>query len=365
MSRPRLPVVAIVAGGTGGHVMPALAIASALEGSGFRVHWIGTRRGLESEIVPKRGYPLTAFDLSGFRGRSGRLRAMALVEFVRAFAASLRLLPRLEVVAVLGMGGYASLPAGCAAWFVRRPLLIHEQNAVPGWANRLLYPLARRVLLSFPGAFPDRIRVRVVGLPVAPAIAALPPPAARWRNRSGPARLLVLGGSQGARRLNRLVPELLAGWPADVPVVVRHQTGRGDWEATREALAPYGDRVELVPFFEDMAPVYGWADCVLARSGASTVAELACAGLPALLVPYPHAVDDHQTANAQALVACGAACLVPEHDLDPGGVRGLLAGLLSDRTRLLAMAESARRLARPGAAEAVVGEIRAVARRLA
>ncbi len=356
--------MALVAGGTGGHVMPALAIASALQGSGFQVHWIGTRRGLENEIVPTRGYPMTAFELRGFRGQSGGLRVMALVEFVRAFVASLRLLPRLDVVAVVGMGGYASLPAGCAAWFVRRPLLIHEQNAVPGWANRLLYPLARRVLLSFPGAFPDRVRVRVVGLPVAPAIAALPPPADRWRDRKGPARLLVLGGSQGARRLNRLVPEILAGWPADLPLLVRHQTGRGDWEATREACASYGDRVELVPFFEDMAPVYGWADCVLARSGASTVAELACAGLPALLVPYPHAVDDHQTANAQTLVDAGAAWLLPERNLDPPRVRDLLAGLLSDRTRLLAMAESARRLARPGAADAVVGEIRAVTGRL-
>ncbi len=360
----RVPVVALVAGGTGGHVMPALAIAAALEGSGFRVHWIGTCRGLENEIVPRQGYPLTAFDLSGFRGRSGRLRAMALVEFARAFVACVRLLPRLDVVAVVGMGGYASLPAGCAAWLVRRPLLIHEQNAVSGWSNRLLYPLARRVLTSFPGAFPERARVRLVGLPVDTAIAALPPPADRWRDRSGPARLLVLGGSQGAHRLNRLIGEILADWPADLPLLVRHQAGRGDCEATRRACASYGDRVEVVPFFEDMAAAYGWADCVLARSGAATVAELACAGLPALLVPYPHAVDDHQTKNAQGLVGAGAALLVREQDLDPPRIGRLLAGLLSDRARLLAMAEAARRLARPGAADAVVAEIRAVSRRL-
>jgi UDP-N-acetylglucosamine--N-acetylmuramyl-(pentapeptide) pyrophosphoryl-undecaprenol N-acetylglucosamine transferase len=345
--------------------MPALAIASALEGSGFGVHWIGTRRGLESELVPKRGYPLTAFDLTGFRGRSGRLRARALAEFARAFVTCLRLLPRLDVVAVLGMGGYASLPAGCAAWIVRRPLVIHEQNAVPGWANRLLYPLARRVLAGFPGAFPDSARVRVVGLPVAPAIAALPPPDERWRDRTGPARLLVLGGSQGAHRLNRLMPEILAGWPVDLPVMIRHQAGREEWEATRRAYAPDRGQVEVVPFFEDMAAAYGWADCVLARAGAATVAELACAGLPALLVPYPHAVDDHQTRNAEGLVGVGAACLVAERNLDPGAVRELMVGLLRDRARLLAMAEAARRLARPGAADAVAAEIRSAARRSA
>ena len=344
--------VMIAAGGTGGHVFPALAVAEALAARGARVDWVGTARGLEARLVPEAGLPLHTLPVRALRGRGAAAWLAAPFALARPLAAALALVRRLRPQVVLGMGGYAAGPAGLAAWLMRRPLVVHEQNAVPGLTNRLLAPLARRVLAGFPDAFPPGPRVEVTGNPVRAAIAALPPPEARWAARSGPPRLLVLGGSQGARALNEALPAALARLGPGERPEVRHQAGARAVEAVRAAYAHAGVAAEVTAFVEDMAEAYGWADLVVARAGALTVAELAAAGLGALLVPYPHAVDDHQRANARWLERAGAAEVVRE-PLDPERLAGRLRALLADRAGLLARAQAARRLARPDAAARV------------
>ncbi len=353
---PRLPVIAIVAGGTGGHVMPALAVADQLTREGYAVHWFGTRRGLETRLVPQRGYPLTQLSLSGFRGKPGWARFVGGVGLVVALIRSGWVLRRLRVDAVLGMGGYASVATGLAAWASRRPLLIHEQNAVAGWANRLLRPLAHRVFTAFPGVFPPGPRVFEVGLPVRSEIRSLESPRIRFAQRPETRRLLVLGGSQGAKRLNEVVPRVLALWPA--PLSVIHQSGSERVEETERAYRQGSLAAQVVAFLDDIAQAYAWADLVIARAGASTIAELAAAGLPSILIPYPHAADDHQTHNARYLVERGAARLIPDPELDTETLLRALRELLRDRRDLLRMAEAARAAAHPGAVEAIVAGIR-------
>ncbi|MHB1544183.1 MAG: undecaprenyldiphospho-muramoylpentapeptide beta-N-acetylglucosaminyltransferase [Gammaproteobacteria bacterium] len=353
---PKTPVIAIVAGGTGGHVMPALAVADALARRGYGIHWFGTRQGLEARLVPERGYPLTALALHGFRGKSGWIRIVAALELMVALFRSGYVLRCQRVDAVLCMGGYASVATGTAAWLTRRPLFIHEQNAIAGWANRLLRPLARVTFSAFPGAFPSGTRVVESGLPVRSEIRALEVPRVRFADRTEPRRLLILGGSQGARRLNEVVPRALTSWSA--PLSVIHQTGLGQVEETREAYRASPVEVRVTAFLDDIAEAYAWADLVVARAGASTVAELAVAGLPSILVPYPHAVDDHQTHNARYLVERGAARLIPDAELDPKTLLRNLHGLLQDRQTLLRMAESARGAAHPDAAEVIATGIR-------
>jgi UDP-N-acetylglucosamine--N-acetylmuramyl-(pentapeptide) pyrophosphoryl-undecaprenol N-acetylglucosamine transferase len=240
-----------------------------------------------------------------------------------------------------------------AAWLTRRPLVIHEQNAVAGTTNRLLAHLARRVLAAFPGAFPDGVNAEVVGNPVRPAIAALPHPNQRYPQRSGPIRLLVLGGSQGALALNESVPAALAHLPERLRPEVRHQAGRNTLDIARGAYRKHGVDAQVTEFIDDMAEAYGWADLAICRSGALTVSELAAAGLPAVLVPFPAAVDNHQTLNGGYLVAAGAAVLVPERQLGHERLARVLAGLLSDRGRLHDMARRARSVARPEALAAI------------
>jgi len=344
--------VVIMAGGTGGHVFPALAVAQALGARGAAVAWLGTERGLEARLVPAAGLPLHTLPVAGLRGRGVGAWLAAPFRIARAVAAAARLLRSLSPDVVLGMGGYAAGPGGVAAWLLRRPLVIHEQNAIPGLTNRLLAPLARRVLAAFPGAFPEGPKVTVTGNPVRAEIAALPAPAARWAGRTGPTRLLVLGGSQGARALNEALPAALARLPAAARPAVRHQAGPAHAEAVRAAYARVGVAAEVLPFIEDMAAAYAWADLVVARAGALTVAELAAAGVGALLVPYPHAVDDHQRANARWLERAGAAEIVTE-PLEPAALAARLAALLAGREALLRRAEAARRAALPDAAERV------------
>jgi len=353
--------VMIAAGGTGGHVFPALVVAEALAARGARVEWVGTARGLEARLVPEAGLPLHTLPVRALRGRGAAAWLGAPFALARPLAAALALVRRLRPHVVLGMGGYAAGPAGLAAWLVRRPLVVHEQNAVPGLTNRLLAPLARRVLAGFPDAFPPGPRVEVTGNPVRADIAALPPPEARWAGRSGPPRLLVLGGSQGARALNEALPAALARLAPGERPEVRHQAGARAAEAVRAAYARAGVAAEVTAFVEDMAEAYGWADLAVARAGALTVAELAAAGLGALLVPYPHAVDDHQRANARWLERAGAAEVVRE-PLDPDALAGRLRALLAGRAGLLARAQAARRLARPDAAARVAEACLEVAR---
>lgn len=342
--------VLVMAGGTGGHVFPALAVAAELERRGVPVVWLGTRRGIEARLVPEAGLPIEWLDVGGVRGKGLLTRLRAPLTLLRALWQARQVLRRVRPRAVLGMGGYAAGPGGIAAWLARIPLVIHEQNSVAGLTNRWLARVADTVLCAFASAFDGRVDARVVGNPVRAALFDQPSPAQRYA-RNGALRLLVLGGSQGARALNETVPQALAS--LDAPCEVRHQAGQATLETAQAAYRVAGVEARIVPFIEDMAEAYGWAELAVCRAGALTVAELAAVGLPAVLVPFPHAVDDHQTGNARALVEAEAAVLLPESSLDAGTLADALARLMEDRQRLRAMAEAARRFARPEAAAAV------------
>ncbi len=342
--------VLIMAGGTGGHIFPGLAVAEALAAAGVPVVWLGAAGGLETRLVPARGIALETVPVTGLRGKGLAARLRAPLMLLRAFAASLGVLRRVRPRSVLALGGYVAGPGGVAAWLLRRPLVVHEQNALAGFTNRVLARLARRVLVGFADALP---RAERVGNPVRAAIAALPPPDVRWTARAGRPRLLVLGGSQGARALNRALPLALARLAPTQRPEVLHQCGAHGVDDTRAAYAAAAVAARAEPFIDDMAAAYAWADLAVCRAGALTIAELAAAGLGAILVPFPYAVDDHQTRNAEALMAAGAAECVPEHDLDPARLADRLGDLLGDRARLLAMATAARTQARPDAAAAI------------
>lgn len=334
--------VLIMAGGTGGHVFPALAVARVLRDRGVAVVWLGTPGGMESRLVPANGFPIEWVRIAGIRGKGALAWLLAPWRIVTAVADALRVLKRVQPRAVLGAGGFVSGPGGIAAWLLRIPLLIHEQNAIAGLTNRWLARLAAQVLEAFPGSFRPGVRARCIGNPIRADIEAVAAPRLRFAGRAGRARLLVLGGSQGAHRLNILMPQALARIDPDARPEVRHQTGQRGIEAARVAYGVAQVKAELLPFIEDMAEAYAWADLAICRAGALTVAELQGAGLGALLVPFPAAVDDHQTKNAEFMVRAGAALLVQERDLSPERLAALIVELGGDRPRLLAMAEAAR-----------------------
>lgn len=341
----RAPIM-VMAGGTGGHVFPALAVARALRADGWDVVWLGTATGLEARVVPQDGLTLETVRISALRGKGLLTLLAAPFRLAGALYEALRIIRRVRPAAVLGMGGYAAGPGGIAAWICRRPLLVHEQNAVAGLTNRVLARLAKRVLTGFPDALP---RGEWCGNPVRDDITMLPPPETRMTGRVGPLRVLVLGGSQGARILNTIVPPAIAALADDERPTVRHQCGERLYD---EAVASWRDvGVDVSPerFIDDMASAYAWADLVICRSGALTVAELAAAGVGAILVPFPGAVDDHQTRNGRFLVDAGAAELVPQQELDSARLATSLRRLAGDRGLTVAMAQAARRLARPRA----------------
>lgn len=389
------PPILIMAGGTGGHVYPALAVANALRARARDVVWLGTRRGLEARVVPDAGIEIEWISVSGLRGKGAASWLAAPFRLLVALAQALRVMRRRRPAAVLGMGGFVSGPGGVAAGLGRRPLVIHEQNAVAGATNRLLARRARVVLEAFPGTFPPSVGARTVGNPVRDDIGALPPPAERYAGREGALRLLVLGGSQGALALNLAVPAALAALaPAQRPLV-RHQAGAATLEAARAAYRDAGLRLHrmpasgspgapaaagvanetaraqdalaagaaavVVPYIDDMSGAYGWADLVVCRAGALTVAELCAAGLPAVLVPYPSAVDDHQAANARALVEAGAALLLRESALTPARLAAAISELGADRAALVERAAAARTLAAPAAVDTIADTCLAVA----
>ena len=348
-SRP----VLIMAGGTGGHVFPALAVAAELTGLGVPVAWLGTDQGLEARVVPAAGYSLTSIRVSGLRGK-GLLRVLfAPVMLAVALLQALRVFLRLRPLAVLGMGGFAAGPGGLVAWLLRRPLLIHEQNSVPGLTNRLLAPLARVVLEGFPGSLPAARRAVAVGNPVRSGIAALAAPETRFAGRSGRLRLLVIGGSLGAQALNQTVPQAIGHLPLTTRPQVHHQTGQAEVAGVQHSYREIGCEARVEAFIEDMAAAYAWADLVVCRSGALTVAELAAAGVGSILVPYPHATDDHQTGNARYLADAGAALLRQQEQLSSDWLAAALTRFTVERDELLAMACRARELARPDAARRV------------
>jgi UDP-N-acetylglucosamine--N-acetylmuramyl-(pentapeptide) pyrophosphoryl-undecaprenol N-acetylglucosamine transferase len=346
-----MTTVLIMAGGTGGHVFPALAVARLLRERRCEVVWVGTRRGLEARVVPANGFPIEWLSVSGLRGKGIMTWLLAPVRLSIAALQALGIVRRRRPAVVLGVGGFVAGPGGLAAWLTRRPLLIHEQNAIAGLTNRWLARLAREVLEAFPGSFPRGVRARCIGNPVRREIAALPAPAARFADRSGPIRLLVVGGSLGASRLNTQVPRALALLPPAARPSVRHQAGeRGLGEAKR-AYSEAGVVARIEPFIEDMAAAYAWADLIVCRAGAITVSELAAAGVGAILVPYPAAVDDHQTHNARFLTEVDAAVLIADRDLEPQRLCDELTRLTADRGRLLEMATRARGRALPDAAD--------------
>ena len=341
--------ILVMAGGTGGHVYPALAVALALVAHSQNVVWLGTHRGLESTVVPNAGIDIEWVSVRGLRRKGLLAMLIAPLQIAWALLQSLGVILRRRPVAVLGMGGFVSGPGGLAAWLTRRPLVIHEQNAAAGLTNRLLARLARVVLQAFPGSFNSRVRAETVGNPVREEISAVAKPVDRYNDRQGPLRLLVLGGSQGALALNTTVPEALSKLTKQERPIVRHQCGSRTVDTARDAYANHEVDVELVTFIDDMAEAYAWADLVVCRAGALTVAELCAVGLPALFVPYPSAVDDHQTANARPMENVGAAAIISESDLSAELLANLLREWLSSRQSLLERAGRARELAKPQA----------------
>lgn len=346
--------VLIMAGGTGGHVFPALALARLLRERSRQVIWLGTRRGLEARLVPAEGFAIEWLSIGGLRGKGALTLLAAPFRLLAALWQALSVVRRHRPGVVVGLGGFVAGPGGLAAWLCRRPLIVHEQNAIAGFTNRCLAPLAREVLTAFPSALAGRPRVRLIGNPVRAEITDLPAPAQRFAGREGALRLLVVGGSLGARRLNETVPQalaLLAQQPDAPRFFVRHQAGEKLIDSARQAYAAAGTSAEVMPFIADMAEALGWADLVLCRAGALTVAELAAAGVGAVLVPYPHAVDDHQTHNARYLLDAGAAVLVDDAGLTAGKLAAVLSGFCAGgREDLLRRAEAARRAALPDAA---------------
>jgi UDP-N-acetylglucosamine--N-acetylmuramyl-(pentapeptide) pyrophosphoryl-undecaprenol N-acetylglucosamine transferase len=347
MSRPIL----IMAGGTGGHVFPALALARLLREKAFEVVWLGTERGLEARLIPAEGIALELLSVAGLRGKGVLAWLAAPLRLTVALVQALRIMRRHQPLVVVGLGGFVTGPGGVAAWLTRRPLVIHEQNAVAGFTNRCLAHLARVVLEAFPDSFGRDVHARLIGNPVRRDISAVPPPRERFASRAGPMRLLVFGGSQGAARLNAVVPFALARLAGGLAFDVRHQAGERWVEEGRASYARAAVRADVRPFIEDMAEAYAWADLVICRAGALTVSELAAVGIGAVLVPFPGAVDDHQAHNAQYLVRAGAAVVIADRELTAERLAAELERLCAGRGRLLSMAERARQLATPHAAD--------------
>ncbi|WP_341645830.1 undecaprenyldiphospho-muramoylpentapeptide beta-N-acetylglucosaminyltransferase [Thauera sp. SDU_THAU2] len=338
----------VMAGGTGGHIFPGIAVAEALREHGWRIVWMGNPDGMEARIVPARGYDTAWVRFGALRGKGLVRKLMLPLNLLSGFWQALRALRRSRPDVVLGMGGYITFPGGMMAALLGRPLVLHEQNSVAGLANRVLAGVAERVLTGFPEVLE---KSRWIGNPVRAEIAAVAPPGERFAGREGPLKLLVVGGSLGAAALNDAVPAALARLPAEGRPQVLHQAGEKQIEALRTAYARAQVEGELRPFIDDMASAYAEADLVICRAGALTVSELAAVGAASLLVPFPHAVDDHQTGNARFLADRGAAYLLPQTELNAERLAGILASI--DRPRLLQMAENARALARPQAAAEV------------
>lgn len=356
--------ILMMAGGTGGHVYPALAVAQAARDEGAAVHWLGNTQGFEGRKVPEYGFAFHDIAVRGLRGNglAGWLKAPFML--ARAIAAARKVIREIRPDVVIGMGGFAAGPGGVAARLAGVPLIIHEQNAVAGLTNRLLSRVADAVLLG-DGRAAARLggKGEVTGNPVRADFVQVPDPAVRYGARNGTIRLLVLGGSQGAKALNALVPQALALLPEDARPEVLHQAGERGLQEAQNAYAEAGVAADVVPFMEDMASAYADADWVIARSGALTVAEIATVGLPALFVPFPYAVDDHQTANAQTLVDAGAAQMVQQADLTAEMLADIVAGH-RNRTALLAKAEAARRVSHGEALARIMDAITAVISRI-
>jgi UDP-N-acetylglucosamine--N-acetylmuramyl-(pentapeptide) pyrophosphoryl-undecaprenol N-acetylglucosamine transferase len=345
--------VLIMAGGTGGHVFPGLALAKLLREKGVDVHWLGTREGLEARLVLDANFPLHFINIQGLRGKGAFKFLFAPIKISLAILQSLYVLKKVKPNVVIGMGGFVSGPGGIASWLVRRPLIIHEQNAKAGTTNQLLARIAKRVLCGFPNAFKPGAKVITIGNPVRTDILHLPSPDKRLCRHSSKFNLLILGGSLGAQAINEIVPAALSLLPDDRRPNLLHQTGEKHFEQTKKAYQSKDISVNLQPFIKDMAEAYAWADMVLCRAGALTVAELCAAGLGAIFVPFPFAVDDHQTANAYFMVKHHAAICIPQAELTETHLANMLKQLIQSKEDCLAMGKAAYSLRRVDATDEI------------
>ena len=351
MSKQKYPhPIMIAAGGTGGHVYPGLAVAKALEARGVRIVWMGTHKGLEARVIPEANIEMAWLNVTGLRGKGVTTLLMAPIRVVMALTQAVKIMLKYKPAAVLGMGGFVAGPGGLIAALMGKPLLIHEQNAVSGLTNRLLSRFAKQVLQAFPNTF---VGALPVGNPVRQEIAAIIEPQQRLANRTGRLRILVVGGSLGALALNQTVPNALALLADEMQADVLHQAGKNTLDTAIQTYADAAVEAEVTAYIEDMAAVYTWADLVICRAGAMTISELAAAGVASLLVPYPHAVDDHQSANAAYLADEGAAILCPQKTLSAESLANELSHLFNDRNKIMQMSCQARTLAKIDATETV------------
>ena len=342
-------VALVMAGGTGGHIFPGLAVAHALREQGWRVHWLGAPGSMEERLVPPQGFPLETIDFAGVRGKGLLTLALLPLRLLKAFAQALSVVRRIKPDVVIGLGGYISFPGGMMAVLAGKPLILHEQNSVAGMANKVLASVADKVFAAFPNALP---KAQWVGNPLRQAFLQQPEPAERFAGRSGPLKVLVVGGSLGAKALNDIVPQAVALLPAEARPQVVHQSGAKQIDALRANYAAAGVQAELTPFIEDTAQAFADADLVICRAGASTVTELAAVGVAAIYVPFPHAVDDHQTTNAHFMVDAGGGWLMPQPALNAQKLAEMLQNM--QRSTLLNVALKAKTMQKIHATREVV-----------
>ena len=345
--------VMVMAGGTGGHVFPALAVASELRNRGHEVFWLGTPDSFEARTVPGYDIEMQFIDIRGFRGKGLLQKLLMPLRLMHAMWQAFRVIRFKQPGLVIGMGGFASGPGGLVARLMNKPLLIQEQNTIPGMTNRWLAKMASRVFEAFPGSFDKSVNAVVSGNPVRSELLGLPEPGKRICAHEDRPHLLVMGGSLGAQALNETLPAAMALLDENERPLIRHQAGRNKAEVTADAYQAAGVKAEVIEFIDDMAAAYKWADLIVCRSGALTVSELTAVGVASILVPFPHAVDDHQTHNASFLVDAGAAELMQQKSLTPQRLAEKLNKLLSDNAKLKTMAQAARQLAQPESAKVI------------
>jgi UDP-N-acetylglucosamine--N-acetylmuramyl-(pentapeptide) pyrophosphoryl-undecaprenol N-acetylglucosamine transferase len=351
-----------MAGGTGGHIFPGLAVADYLKAQGWRIEWLGTEKRMEAKLVPQHGYPIHFVNIAGVRNKGWITKIKTAFKLLQSVWQAMTIIRQVKPDVVLGMGGYASAPGGIAAWILGKPLVLHEQNAVAGMSNRYLAKLATSVLSAFPGAFPSSVKYSVVGNPLRQDIIELENKVPE--NPSETKRVLVVGGSLGAQVLNDVVPQAINQIKVQL-LNVWHQTGKGHQAAVEKQYEQYGlapERIKVTEFIDDMAQAYAWADVVVCRAGALTVSEVAMAAKPAIFVPLPHAVDDHQTKNAQYLVERGAAKLIPQSEFTGTRLAQLLNSLFISDSVLQSMSKAAHDAAHADATEKVAQTCSALVR---
>jgi len=340
----------VMAGGTGGHVFPGLAVADKLKAQGWQISWLGTKDRMEAQLVPEYGYEIDFIDIAGVRGNGLKRLLLAPFRVIKSIVQARAVLKKRHVDLVLGMGGFASGPGGIAAWILGIPVIVHEQNATAGLTNRILSFFAKKVLMGFPDAFHSEKAV-LVGNPVRDELLTLAEKTISPEH--SPLNLLVVGGSLGAQVLNELLPEVLSGFDKS-QIKVKHQSGKGHYQKLKQAYQQVDIEVDVQEFISDMRGAYSWADLVICRAGALTVAEIAAVGLPAIFVPLPHAVDDHQTKNAQQLVKIEAAVLIAQNELNGHKLSDYLHRFSQNRSLLEAMSKNSRKVAITDATERFV-----------